>query len=616
MSKKKSDSDNSLYQRNKFKQQKENTNKIQTNKSLIRRSEYPNYLYQSTNANNWEGNRIYKYKELKNQVIKIIPISGVEMVGANCTVIESDEDLILIDIGLGFPETDLLGIDAIIPNLEYVKNKIHKLRGIIVTHGHTDHIGGIPYLYQSIGSPIIYSPRLAAEMLREKFKELKIQNYKIDIIDGNSVYYLGKFRISHFRMNHTIMDNYGVCIDTPIGKIVITGDYKFDLTPYKEPPSDYSKLARIGDDKVLVLLDESTNVKNIGWAPSESSIAYDLENIIRDTNGRLIIGLFSTMISRIRQISELSHKYGKKVAVVGKSLQSNISIAYKLGYIDVSNSLFIDLKDINKFSDDSLVILATGSQGEPNSALMKIALDEHENLQLKPTDTIVFSSSRIPGNEQKIDRLINLISEKKCKVITSENLTLHATGHGFSEDHKLMIQLIKPKFIIPIHGDQSMLVANRENAKKLGYRNENIIIPRNGDVIEVKSNNCTIIDNVHKTHLWLENNKIYESNEDAMKERRISSENGFLICVIKKNNKPSKYQPGDIKIIAKGIVNSNLNKIYKIELIPKIVEDLKKFTIKKQYHNEHNLQTHVTHLIKKFMINKFNVNPLIEVIVI
>lgn len=591
-------------------------NKIQTNKNLIRRSEYPNYLYETSNSVNWAGNDTYKYKNVLNSKLTIIPINGVEMIGANCTLIETEEDLIIIDIGLGFPETDLLGIDAIIPNLEYLKDKLHKFRGIIVTHGHTDHIGAIPYVYQNIGSPIIYSPKLAAEMLREKFKELKVQNYKIEIIDGESVYYLGKLRISHFRMNHTIMDNFGVCIDTPMGKIIATSDYKFDLTPYKEPPSDYSKLSRMGDEGVLALLDESTNVKIPGWAPSESSIAYDLENIIRDSDGRLIIGLFSTMISRIKQISELCNKYGKKISILGKSLQNNINIAHRLGYIDVPISLFIPIKDIKKYSDDSLVILATGSQGEPNSALMKIALGGNKNLQLKPTDTVVFSSSKIPGNEHKIEKLINLISEKKSKVITNDNLTLHATGHGFSDDHKLMIQLTRPKFIIPIHGDQSMLIANRENAKKLGYKNENIIIPKDGDIINIYTNHWEIIGNINAKFLWLENNQIYESNENIIKERRLTSQEGIIICTLKYDQTIIKYTEQYIKIITKGIILTNLNKIINKDLTSHIIQDLNTFLLKKENRTNNNIQTHTFHIIKKFMTEKYNKNPLVEVIVI
>ncbi|BDQ04637.1 MAG: ribonuclease J [Candidatus Dojkabacteria bacterium] len=602
------------YRNNQSKNQKTDQQsrkkEIRHSTNIIKRKPYPEELLHTSNALNWGDRSQYKFKDFNGQKVRIIPISGLRMIGTNCTVIEDDQDIIIIDAGLGFPEFDLAGVDALVPNLSYLNDRKDRIRGIIITHGHTDHIGGLHYIYEKIGCPRVYAPRLAAEMIKDKFKELKLEHLlKISTIDSDSNYYLGKFKISHFRMNHTIMDNYGICIDTPVGRIVTPSDYKIDLTPYKEPPSDYSKLTKLGDEGVLLLMDESTNVKLKGWAPSETSIAEDLENTIRDADGRLIIGLFSTMISRMRQIIEIAAHYNKKIVISGKSLETNIRIAHRLGYIDVLNSVFIPPEDMDRFPDNAIVILTTGSQGEPNAALMRMAQGEHNRITLKPTDTIVFSSSRIPGNENKIDRLINLLAAKGCRILTSDNLVLHASGHGHKEDHKLMLQLVKPKFIMPIHGEPSMLAANKENAMTLGYKEEQIIIAKDGDVIELWPGGWEIVNHINSEPLWVEGNRVGDFDMSIINERKIMTEEGVIVLTIKMNTN-NQYSYEDFEIQTKGFFVQSKDTFIQKELSEAILRTLNQLKPESDKDTIHNI---IKFLIEQEIGRNYQKKPLIVI---
>lgn len=492
-------------------------------------------IYPTSNALDWGNNISYQFRDAGDEIkLKVITISGVEMIGTNCTVFEYGDDIMVLDAGLGFPGGALVGVDGLVPNLDYLADKKDKVRGLVITHGHTDHIGGIHHIIDKLGFPMIYAPKLAAGLIREKLKETPYANQvKITEIDGDSSYYLGKFKLSHFKMTHTIPDNFGVVIDTPVGRVVATSDYKFDSSPYNESPSDYSKLAKLGDEGVLLVLDESTNAKKHGWSESESDITKDMENIIRTSEGRVIIGMFSTMVNRVRQIVEIADRQGKKVAVLGRSLETIVRITHGLGYINVANSVFVPFDQIKNIPDSQLVILTTGSQGEANAALMRIAKGDHPKVQLRKTDTVVFSSSRIPGNEGKIDGLINMITGHGVRVLTNDYLTLHATGHGFQEDHKLMIRLLKPKFFMPVHGEPSMLQAHKDTAMSLGYEEKDIIIPSNGMIAEFWKEGWKIVDKIESNPLWVEGNRVGNFDPEIVEDRKILMDEGIVFVTIK-----------------------------------------------------------------------------------
>lgn len=553
------------------------------NRNNLQPKQSRNEIYPTANALNWGNNNSYQFRAEEGvEKLKIIPVSGVEMVGTNCTLLEYQNDIMIIDAGVGFPGEMLLGVDALVPNLEYLYDKKDKIRGLVITHGHTDHIGAIHHIIDKIGFPMIYAPRLAAELIREKLKETPYANQvKITEIDGDSSYYLGKFHISHFKMTHTIPDNYGIVIDTPVGRVVTTSDYKFDISPYKESPSDYSKLSKLGDEGVLLLLDESTNAKKKGWSESETDIAKDIEDIIRDANGRVLIGMFSTMVNRIRQVVEIADRHNKKVAVLGRSLETIVKVTHRLGYINVLNNIFVPFDEVTNIPDNQLVIITTGSQGEPNAALMRMANDEHQKVTLKPSDTVVFSSSRIPGNEGKIDRLINLITQKGCKVLTNDYLTLHATGHGHKKDHKLMLQLVKPKFFMPIHGEPSMLRAHKDTAIEQGYVEQNIIMPSNGAVIEVWKDGWQINEKIETTPLWVEGNRVGDFDPEVIEERKMLMDEGVVVVSIKNFNSES-LSVNDLEITHKGFFVQRSDEFIKRGLVTSVVERIKQMPDKEK----------------------------------
>lgn len=574
----------------------------------------PQYL--SASSKNWANE--YKYKILKGDEssssakLKVYTVSGVEMVGTNCTVIEYEDDIMIIDVGLGYPDEFLPGVDLLVPNLEYFYQKKDKVRGIVITHGHTDHIGGIQHVIEKLGFPPIYGPKLALELIKLKLQEYGYVN-KVQLfpIDGNSSYYLGKFNVNHFKMTHTIPDNYGLSIDTPIGRVVVSSDYKFDSSPYKEAPSDYSKLGKLGDQGVLLLLNESTNAKREGWSESESKIANDIDDIIRESQGRVIIGMFSTMVNRMRQIVELSAKYNKKVAVLGRSLENIVKITHNMGLINVSNGIYIDLETAGRLPEDQVVIIATGSQGEANAALMRIAEDRHNKVQFKPNDTVVFSSSKIPGNEDKIDRLIDLISKKEIRVLTNDNLTLHATGHGHKEDHKLMLQLTKPKFIMPVHGDYTMRNALIDTAKELGYRREDCITVFDGACIEIDANSHKVFGTIESNPLWVEGNRVGNFNKKIIEDRKKLVDEGIIIIGVR-HREDGEFNNNDVDIVSKGFFIQEGDNFFN----DKLKNELLNYVSNQHDRRPEELKKNIVQFVENEIYKQYEKNALVAVIII
>lgn len=574
----------------------------------------PNQYY-TANAINWGSRSSYNFStndaDLK---LKVIPISGLKDVGTNCTVLEYGDDILIIDAGLGFAGGELPGVDSLVPNLSYLHDKKDKIRGMVITHGHTDHIGGIQYVIEDLGFPMIYAPKIASELLKEKSKENgQANSIKITEIDGDSSYYLGKFHISHFKMTHTIPDNYGLVIDTPVGRVVTPSDYKFDLAPYKESPSDYSKLAKLGDEGILLLMHESTNAPVPGWSAAETDIAKDLGDIIRDAKGRLLIGMFSTMVNRIRQIIELADTHGKKVAVLGRSLDTIVKISHRLGYIDVLNTIFVPFEEIKNIPDDRIVILTTGSQGEENAALMRMAQGQHSKITLKPTDTVVFSSKQIPGNEGKISDLINMLTLHGCKVLVSKYLTLHASGHGNQDEHKLMLQLTKPKFLMPIHGNPTMLTALKDTALTQGYTDDTVILCQDGDILELTQNSWNIAGRIDSTPHWVEGNRVGDFDPDIIKQRKVLTDEGVVIVSIK-DYLATPFVAGNLEITHKGFFVQNEDEFFYKELPKTIVERVTNFS--KADNMKEALREEIKRQIENDLVRQYDKRPVVVVSVL
>ncbi|MEP7103769.1 MAG: ribonuclease J [Candidatus Dojkabacteria bacterium] len=419
--------------------------------------------------------------------LRIIPLGGVEEIGINCTVYESGNEMIVVDMGLAFSEFDYYGIDHVVPDIAYVQNKIKNLKGIFITHGHLDHIGALPYHLKTLNFPDLYGTHFTIELIKAKFEDdhlLAAMEGKLHVIDENSNIKFNNFDISFFRVNHSIPQAVGLFIKTPGGRVVQTGDFKFDNSPINEPVADYSRLAKIGDFGVDILLSDSTNSLKKGHPISESDVAKGLEEMVEKAKGRVIVATFAGLVGRLYQLIEIAQRHNRKVAVAGFSMRQTLRIAQEIGYIKMPANLIVPIQTIDNISPDKIMILTTGAQGETDAALTKMATSDYKGVKIQGGDTVVISSRTIAGNDRAVQNLVDAIMSKNALVKQSEDLDLYTSGHGYQEDQKIMLNLVKPKFFIPVHGYQYFLRAHGETAKSVGIEERNIIIAKRGSVIE------------------------------------------------------------------------------------------------------------------------------------
>ncbi|MCF0150581.1 MAG: ribonuclease J [Firmicutes bacterium] len=414
--------------------------------------------------------------------LRIVPLGGLREIGKNITVFEYDNDIILLDCGMAFPDSDMLGVDVVIPDFTYLREHADKLRGMIVTHAHEDHIGAIPFLLQEFDLPI-YASRLTIGFIRNKLKEFDLTGDLREVAPGDYVR-LGSFVIEILHTTHSVADALAFCIDTPVGRIFHTGDFKIDLTPIDGETIDFARLSQIGQEGVLLLMSDSTNAGRKGTSLSERSVGVSLSNIIKDAPGRIIIASFASNVHRVQKIMDLAYENGRKLAVCGRSMENMVQIASELNYITVPPDTLIDIKQIRQYNDDELVIVTTGSQGESMSALTRMAAGDHKQVKIRSTDTIVLSSSPIPGNEKTVSNIVNLLMEKGADVIYNEIADVHASGHANQEELKLIMALLKPEFFMPVHGEVKHLHYHAQLAEDMGIPSENIVIGQNGRVVE------------------------------------------------------------------------------------------------------------------------------------
>lgn len=414
--------------------------------------------------------------------LKVTVLGGAVQAGScNSLVLEKGDDAIVIDMGLGFPEFDLFGVDYLIPNVEYLRQIKNKIRGIVITHGHLDHIGALPYVLEELGWPLVCAPRMAAALIKARAEEFgQLDQTKLQVFEGKDKLRLGSFNVGFARVTHNIPDSYAVLVDTPFGKIVHTGDFKFDTTPYKEAPTEYEKFTRAGEEGVLLLVSDSTNALKPGWSDSESSITPDLELVIDKAKGRVIASTFASLITRLSQVIDIASARGRRIAVSGRSMERTVAIARSLGMIDVPDKVFIGQEDAQRLPPSQVCLLATGSQGEETSSLVRMSTGTHQMFQLTPEDTVILSSSVIPGNELSVYRLRDELAKRGVTVFHNDLMDVHAGGHPHAEDLKLMIQLCKPKFLMPFQGSASQLFAHKNVAVSIGFAEGSVVIPENG----------------------------------------------------------------------------------------------------------------------------------------
>ena len=434
----------------------------------------------STNHSRRRG----KGKPVTQEKLQIIPLGGIGEIGKNMFVIRYKDEIIVIDSGLAFPGDEMLGIDIVIPDITYLVENKDKILAIILTHGHEDHIGALPYVLQQINVPI-YGTKLTLGLVQGKLREHHIlANCELNMINPDEKLEIGSFKMEFFRTNHSIPDSVGIAIKTPVGTVVHTGDFKFDQTPVNADPTDYYKLARIGEKGVLVALSDSTNAERPGYTLSEKEVGASIMEIFRTAKQRIILATFASNVHRIQQVIDAACHYKRKVAVVGRSMVNVVAIAQELGYLNVCEGTLVDVDDLNAMPPEKACIITTGSQGEPMSALTRISMAEHRKVEIRHGDTVIIAATPIPGNEKLVSRTIDNLFRRGANVIYERISGIHVSGHASQEELKLMLNLLKPKYLIPIHGEYRHLIHHRKVAGKVGIPEENVFVSENGQVLE------------------------------------------------------------------------------------------------------------------------------------
>ena len=488
-------------------------------------------------------------------VLRFLPLGGCGEVTRSCYVYEYGDDIVIVDMGLQFPEEDMPGIDYIIPNIEYLNPRKKNIRGIIVTHGHLDHIGAIPHLLEPLGNPVIYTKPLTKGMVLKRQEDFTgSPRPKVELVDENSKLKLGAFDVEFFHVNHNIPDSMGVVLKTPAGTVVHTGDWKFDHTPVNERPADMGRLKQIADGNVLLLVSDSTGSQNPGRTISETEIQRNLEEIFKIAKGRLICATFSSLLTRVQQLIWLSEKYNRKVLVEGYSMKSNVAVAEELGYLKVKKGTFISKEELTHTPDDNVTIICTGAQGEDRAVLMRIANGEHRFLALKSTDSVIFSSSVVPGNEASVQRLKDILYKKAGKIFHSDSMDIHASGHAKGEDLKEMATILKPKYFIPMHGNYFMLKLHTELAMEAGVKPVHCAIAEDGEIIEMTK------DSIHKlkekaptSYVMVDGLGVGDIKEVVIRDRQMLSEDGIFVVIAVVDGHTGKVK-GSPDIISRGFI--------------------------------------------------------------
>ncbi len=547
--------------------------------------------------------------------LRVMVLGGLEEVGRNCTLLEYGNDIIFVDMGLQFPEEDMPGIDYIIPNVSYLRGKERNVRGVIITHGHYDHIGGIPHIVPRIGNPPIFGLPVTAGLIKRRQEDYTGPKLNIKEISVDDRLVLGSFQVEFIHVNHSIPDAVAVVVHTPVGTIVHTGDWKFDYTPVDGKPADFMKMTELGRRGVLALMGDSTNAGQPGHQISEREIGHTMRSIIEKAEGRVIIGTFASMLSRIKQIIEIAQANGRKVAIDGFSMKSNVEIAKQLGYIKIKAGTLIDINQVDDYPLEKVIVMCTGAQGEERAALMRIANGEPRSGKLVPGDTVVFSSSIIPGNERTVQRLKDTLYRKGAEVIHYQMMDVHAGGHAKNEDIKLMLLLFKPKYYIPIEGNHYLLRENAKVAMSVGFLKENIFVADNGQVMEFTRDAGRLTDeHVPTDYVFVDGLGVGDVSEVVLRDRQELAADGMVVVVTLIDSKTGALV-GSPDIISRGFIMLKDNKKL-IEEAREKIKNVVRDRDKKSAADENYIRDKIRETVGTYIFSKTQRRPMVLPVII
>ncbi len=486
-----------------------------------------------------------------NEKVRIIPLGGLEQIGMNITAFETENSIIVVDCGLAFPEDDMLGVDLVIPDVTYLKDHREKVKGFVITHGHEDHIGALPYILKELNVPV-YATKLTMAIIENKLKEHNLLGLvRRKVVSYGQYINLGDFRIEFIRTNHSIADSAALAIYTPAGVIVHTGDFKVDYTPVYGDSIDLARFGELGRQGVLALMADSTNVLKPGFTMSEKTVGETFDTIFAENEkNRIIVATFASNVDRVQQIINSAHKYKRKVIVEGRSMVNILEIAVDLGYIKAPDNIIISLDEMKNYTDDQIVLITTGSQGEAMAALSRIAASIHRSVTIKPGDTVIFSSNPIPGNEKSVSKVINELSMKGAKVIFQD---AHVSGHACQEELKLIYSLVRPKFAIPVHGEYRHLLRHSELAQEMGVPKENVMIMNSGNILEVKEDGMKVVGDVQAQGIMVDGLGVGDVGNIVLRDRQHLSENGLMVVVLTLERGSNQILSGP-DIVSRGFV--------------------------------------------------------------
>ena len=542
---------NKKYNKRTYKPRKENNNgeKEAKTKKIVKNNMDENKAVKTRKGNG----SILDLPTCKKSNLKIIALGGLDEIGKNITIFEYEDEIVLVDCGLEFPDDDMLGVDIVIPDVTYLVRNKNKIKGLFITHGHEDHIGAIPYVLKQVNMPI-YATRLTAKLIEHKLEEHRLlRTTKLSIVEQGQIINAGKMSVEFIRSSHSIPDACMLAIHTPAGVVVHTGDFKVDYTPIDGQIIDFARLAELGSKGVLALLADSTNSERKGFTLSEKSIGPVFDSLFEGCKKRIVVATFASNVHRVQQIVNSAVKFGRKIAVSGRSMINMINSARELNYIDAPDNLFIDIDNIKNYTDEQLVIMTTGSQGETMSALTRMANGEHRKVNLTGNDLVIISATPIPGNEKSVSKVINQLMKIGCEVVYSSLADVHVSGHACQEEQKLILSLVKPKYFLPVHGEFRQLMAHRDTAIEMGIDKNNIFITSNGRVLEVNENEAKFTTSVPSGKVMVDGLGVGDVGSVVLRDRQHLSQDGLIVIVMSMDGQTGEIVSGP-DVISRGFV--------------------------------------------------------------